>query len=172
MKHTVKEMKLSEIHFMINYFLQADNDFLAKMGVDPAKLPAFTHWHEILKQDFAQPIADRRFFYLIWELDGILIGHSNINNIVYGKEAFMHLHIWDSTKRQAGSGTIFVSESIKIYFDLFELSQLYCQPYAHNPAPNKLLEKIGFKLLKTYETVPGWINFHQLVNLWVLDNLL
>jgi hypothetical protein len=47
---------------------------------------------------------------------------------------------------------------------------LYCEPYALNPAPNKTLEKLGFKFLKTYTTIPGWINFEQEVNLWELKN--
>jgi RimJ/RimL family protein N-acetyltransferase len=169
MKHNVREMKLSEAHFMINYFLEADHSFLSALGVDPAKLPQFDQWYNILKQDFGRSIDDRHFFYLVWELDGVPIGHSNINNIVYAKEAFMHLHIWNPIQRKTGHGTLFVRESIKIYFELFNLSQLFCQPYALNPAPNRTLRKVGFKYLKTYETTPGWINFPQPVNLWVLD---
>lgn len=169
MKRNVREMKLSEAHLMINYFLEADHSFLSVLGADPAKLPHFDHWYEILRQDFDRPIKSRHYFYLVWELDGVPVGHSNINDINYAKEAFMHLHIWDTDQRQTGNGTFFVRESIKIYFEKFELSQLYCQPYALNPAPNRTLKKVGFIFLKNYETIPGWINFHQPVNLWVLD---
>ncbi len=169
MERHVRAMKLSEVHFMINYFLNADHSFLARLGVDPAKLPQFEQWFELLKQDFDRPMSDRHFFYLIWKLDGVPVGHSHINDIVYAREAFMHLHIWDSAKRQSGSGTFFIRESIKVFFELFKLSQLFCQPCALNPAPNRTLQKVGFELLKTYKTTPSWINFHQSVNLWVLN---
>ena len=162
-------MELSEAHFMIDYFLKADHGFLSGLGVDPAKMPPFDRWHAILAEDFARPLPERRFFYVVWQLDGVPIGHSNINEIVFGKKAFMHLHIWNPDERMAGHGTYFIRESIKLYFKLFELQQLFCQPYALNQAPNRTLQRIGFKFLKSYETTPGWLNFRQPVNLWVLD---
>ena len=169
MKRNVREMNLSEVHLMINYFLEADHSFLSVLGVDPAKLPQFDQWYEILRQDFDRPINDRHFFYLVWELDGIAVGHSHINDIVYAKEAFMHLHIWNPAQRKAGNGTFFVRESITIYFELFNLLKLFCQPYALNPAPNRTLQKVGFEYLKTYETTPSWLNFPQPVTLWMLN---
>ncbi|MEM7345033.1 MAG: GNAT family protein, partial [Chloroflexota bacterium] len=118
--------------------------------------------------DFEQPLAQKKFYYVLWELDQAPIGHSNINKIVYGQEAYMHLHLWHSQKRKGGHGTFFIQESINRYFELFHLQNLFCEPYALNPAPNKTLAKAGFELLKTYETTPGWINFNQPVNRWVL----
>ena len=44
------------------------------------------------------------------------------------------------------------------------LENLYCEPYALNLAPNGTLLKLGFKLVKQYETTPGSINFYQKVN--------
>jgi len=51
----------------------------------------------------------------------------------------------------------------------FELRELFCEPYALNPAPNEAQPRVGFHLVKSYETTPGWINFRQPVNLWVLN---
>jgi len=169
MKLNVREMELDEVHFMINYFLDADHEYISGLGVDSAKLPEFDQWYEILRQDFGRPIEKKKFYYLIWEIAGNPVGHSHINDIVFAKEAFMHLHIWKPGDRKSGSGTIFVRESVKRYFELFDLSRLYCQPNVNNPAPNHTLQKVGFEFLKTYETTPSWINFHQQVNLWVMD---
>jgi len=94
-------------------------------------------------------------------LDGIAVGHSHINDIDYAKEAFMHLHIWNPTQRKSGNGFFFIRESIKIYFEMFKLLKLYSQPYALNPAPNRTLQRVGFKYVKTFETIPSWINFPQ-----------
>jgi RimJ/RimL family protein N-acetyltransferase len=102
-------------------------------------------------------------------LDNHPVGHSNINKIIYGDNAYMHLHLWNSVNRNRGNGICFIKECITTYFNEFDLHNLYCEPYAFNPAPNKILANIGFELVKQYDTTPGWINFHQTVNRWVLS---
>ena len=168
MNRNIRELEIQDIDSVINYFLKADRGFLLNMGVDPNKLPGREKWYRLLVEDVHRPIRQKEFYYVIWELDGTAVGHSNINKITYGKEAYMHLHLWRSDKRREGYGTYFINESILRYFDTFDLQHLYCEPYSLNPAPNRTLRKAGFTLLKTYETTPGWINFRQLVNRWVL----
>ena len=97
------------------------------------------------------------------------MGHSNINKIVYGDHAYMHLHLWDHGDRQMGNGTYFIKACIRNYFETFDLIDLFCEPHALNPAPNKLLAGTGFRFVKQFETTPGWINFHQKVNRWSLS---
>ncbi len=154
---------------MINYFLRADDDFLAGMGVDPSRLPRADTWKSLLKQDLNRSIQNRQFYYVIWELDHQSMGHSNLNKIIFGQEAYMHLHIWAPKNRQSGLGGYFLTQSIARYFTFFNLQNLFCEPYAMNPGPNKTLAKVGFELVKTYRTTPGWINFEQTVNRWVLS---
>lgn len=114
------------------------------------------------------PIHEKMSYTLIWELDGKQVGHSNINKIEFGKKAFIHFHLWKSEIRQKGIGTEFVIKSLPHFFDNFNLKQLFCDPYALNPAPNKALEKIGFKFKRQYTTIPGAQNFKQEVKLWKL----
>src|SRR5665213_453769 len=57
-------------------------------------------------------------------------------------------------------------QSLKLFFDRLELQDLYCEPFALNPAPNAVLAKVGFTFVKKYVTVPGLINFEQEVNRW------
>jgi len=54
------------------------------------------------------------------------------------------------------------------FFERLELWRIRCEPYAANPAPNKILAKTGFQFVKTWRTKPGWLNFEQEVNLWDL----
>lgn len=96
------------------------------------------------------------------------IGHSNINKIVFAKEAYMHLHMWHSQTRQKGAGIKYLRLTVPYYFDTFKLQNLFCEPAASNTAPNKTLENLGFDFVKSYDTVPGWINSYQTVNRWVL----
>lgn len=138
------------------------------MGVDISKLPGKAQWLNILSADFELPVDKKKFFYIIWLLNGEPVGHSNINKIVFAEEAYMHLHMWKAEARQKGSGAAFLKLTIPCYFNTFKLKNLYCEPAASNPAPNKTLEKLGFHFVKTYETVPGWINSFQQVNRWVL----
>ena len=59
--------------------------------------------------------------------------------------------------------------SIDFYFDHLRIETLFCEPNAFNVAPNRTLQKAGFKYLKTYHTVPGPLNFHQAVTRWVVE---
>jgi len=166
---SVREATPTDLEKTIDYFLQADNSFLQGMGVDTAKLPSKEGWLKLLNDEYQKPYREKKFFYIIWLLDGIPVGHSNVNKIIYGEEAYMHLHLWRSDKRRKGIGLEFLKMSIPYYFDRFRLKNLYCEPYALNPAPNKTLKKLGFEFIRTYETIPGWINFRQPVNRWRLQ---
>ena len=168
MKLHVREMEPDEACLVIDYFLTADKAYLNQLGVAADKLPSREKWNGILAQDFERPLESRKFFYVIWELDGVPGGHSHIGDIVYGKEAYMHLHLWKPGQRKSGNGTWLVRESIRMYFEKFSLERLFCQPYALNSAPNRTLAKIGFEFLETLETTPSWINYHQSINKWVL----
>jgi [ribosomal protein S5]-alanine N-acetyltransferase len=66
-------------------------------------------------------------------------------------------------------GLELVKLSIPYYFNKFNLKKLYCEPYALNTAPNKTLKKSGFSFVKEYETIPGWISFHQPVRRWCMN---
>lgn len=162
----VRELKSKEAELVVRYFLDATPDFLKGMGVDRAKLPSLDEWVAMIQSDLEKPMEEKKFFYVLWMFEGKPIGHSNINKIIYGQEAYMHLHLWGADKRHRGIGTSLLRLSLPYYFRNFKLNELFCEPHAHNPAPNKTLEGLGFELLKEYETTPGWLNFHQPVKRW------
>lgn len=162
----VREMEKDEIGLMIRYFLDATPEFLRGMGVDRNLLPAYDTWLNKVESDFDKPMEQREFFYVIWMHEERPIGHSNINKIVFGKEAYMHLHLWKPDKRQQGIGSSLVRLSLPYYFRNFQLKELYCEPHAHNLAPNRTLERTGFQFVEEYETIPGWIQFKQPVKRW------
>ncbi len=169
LKRGIREIQEEDVEQVINYFVQADDNFLKGMGVDPDKLPDPADWQALILDDLSQPLARRQFYYLVWLINGRPAGHSNINKIVYGDHAYMHLHLWNPASRQAGNGLFFIQACITAYFDRFDLDTLFCEPYALNPAPNRILAKTGFDFVRSYETTPGWINFHQKVNSWTLS---
>lgn len=165
---SIREIQAGDIPLITNYWLTADPDFLVAMGVDLAKMPKEDEWHAMLAEQLATPHPHKKSWCMIWLIDGVPSGHSNINKIVPGEEAYMHLHLWHATTRQRGAGADLVRMTIPHFFETYELQRLYCQPFAHNPAPNSTLKKLGFELERTEVTVPNWLNFEQEVNLWVL----
>ncbi len=164
MNISIREMKTDDVSLVLDYFYNATPAYLNGMGADKQKLPNRKEWEEKLYKELGVPIHEKKMYYIIWVLDGVAVGHSNINNIVFGKTASMHLHLWKNDRRQRGIGTSFLNQTLPLYFSNFELKKLICEPYALNPAPNKTLLKIGFKFIRNYMTTPGFINFYQSVN--------
>lgn len=163
---TVRKLHREDIDALTNYWLNADRSYLEGMGVDIAKMPNREEWHRMLTEQLATPLKEKKSYALIWEVDGKAVEHSNINKIIYGQEAYMHLHLWSPEVRKKGYGVQFIRLSLPCYFTDFQLQTLYCEPYALNPAPNHTLERAGFRPVKEYVTTPGWINFEQPVRLW------
>jgi RimJ/RimL family protein N-acetyltransferase len=164
-----RPMLLTDTDIIIDYFHSASPEFLNTLGVDPSRLPARGQWKARFEHLFALPLEKRNFFAIIWEIEGEPAGWSSADKIVFGHEAYMHLHVLDPAQRGQGNGTFFVRESANIYFDVLRIRRLYCEPHAFNLAPNRTLQAAGFKYVKTHETVPGPLNFHQPVTRWMLE---
>lgn len=105
----------------------------------------------------------------VQDADNTPFGFSTTNKIIFEKEAFMHLHIIRPELRAKGIGTVCVEDSVKLYFEELKLEGLCCEPDAYNTAPNRALQKAGFKNLETHKAVPDPLNFHQTVNRWVIE---
>lgn len=168
MSLSVREMQKKDIPLIVRYWLKSDPDFLTGMGVDLDKVPKKEALTKMLSAQIETPIPEKTSYALIWMTGNEAVGHSNVNNITFGKEAFMHLHLWQPAHRQKGMGTALVKMSLPCFFEKLKLKTLFCEPYALNPAPNKTLEKVGFEFEKRYRTVPGYLNFEQEVNRWRL----
>jgi RimJ/RimL family protein N-acetyltransferase len=139
------------------------------MGVDLNKMPGRDEWKQMLTEQLSQSYEEKKSYCIIWQVDNKPVGHSNINKIIFGEEAYMHLHIWYPDIRKKSFGTTFIKMTLPWFFEKYKLKKLYCEPYALNPAPNKILEKVGFEFVKEYVTTPGWLNFEQPVKLWVMS---
>lgn len=168
MEIKVREIEERDINLISDYWLKSDSDFLVGMGVDLEKLPKAEFFTKMLMHQISLPNGEKKSYALIWELDGIQIGHSNVNAIEFGKQAKMHLHLWKNDSRKKGMGTALVKKSLPLFFENLQLKKIICEPYALNPAPNKTLQKVGFDFIKKYRTIPGSINFEQEVNQWEL----
>jgi RimJ/RimL family protein N-acetyltransferase len=172
MSLVVREMAADEADLIIDYFHGSTPEHLELLGVDPTRLPTPERWRERYVRDFAVPVRDRSSLLVIWELDGAPIGFSTADRIVYGEQAHMHLHVVDPQRRGSGIGSACVRETVELYFRALALERLFCEPSAFNVAPNRTLQAVGFKYVKTHMTVPGPLNYRQAVTRWVLESSL
>jgi RimJ/RimL family protein N-acetyltransferase len=169
MTMAVREMTESEFEFVIEYFFRATPEFLETLGVDPTRLPTPDSWRERFRREQAKPTEQRTWLVVTWLKDSRPLGFSTSDKITYGEQANMHLHVVDPERRNQGYGAECVRRSADIYFERLKLKRLFCEPYAFNVAPNRTLQRAGFKYVKTYMTVPGPLNFRQAVTRWVME---
>lgn len=164
---TIRELQQSDIICIKDYWLNSSPEHLQGMGVEAAELgEKFTTFEEYMSQQLDLDYPEKSDYYLIGELNGQAVGHCYVNDITYGQEAAMHLHIWNTTVRKKGMGSTMVRQSIPLFFDKLAIKVLICEPYAHNTAPNKTLERIGFKFIKRHVAkAAGW-SFSLEVNRW------
>jgi len=165
----VRPIQHKDINALANYWLNSSDEHLIKMGVDLSKLPNKEDLIAMLNSQLDTPIENKKSFALIWLLHEKAIGHCNVNQIEYNKQAYMHLHLWEQQTRHKGLGTQLVKLSIPLFFKALHLHQLFCEPYALNPSPNKTLERIGFSFVKEHVCIPGYLNFEQPVKRWVFN---
>ena len=149
---------------MIDYFLGGGEEFLRGMGVDPAKLPTRAEWCEAALADHALRDDEKERLYVSWLHDGEQVGHSSISHIELGQQAHIHLHLWRPELRRGGLGTVFFTRSMDLFFERFGLKRISREPYADNPAPNRVLSRLGFRFIERYRTTPTDIAFEQDVN--------
>ena len=166
---TVREMTAAETDLIVEYFLHSTPEHLEMLGVDPTRFPPAASWRERLRLECALPVEHQSVVLVIWLSDGQPIGFSTSDKIIHGEQANMHLHVTDPGRRHQGVGAECVRRSVDIYFEKLKLKRLFCEPHAFNVAPNRTLQKAGFKYLKTHMTVPGPFNFHQAVTRWVIE---
>jgi RimJ/RimL family protein N-acetyltransferase len=165
----VRPMTLPETERIIDYFHSATAEHLEMLGVDPSRLPSAADWRRRYSQLYEQPIEQRAMFMVSWLNGDRLIGFSTTDKIKFGEQANMHLHIVEPSLRNSGIGAACVRLSVDIYFRTLKLKRLFCEPNAFNVAPNRTLQKAGFRYVKTHMTVPGPLNFHQAVSRWVIE---
>src|SRR5690349_16423732 len=92
---SIRELTLQDLDVFISYWLASDETHLKNMGVDSKKLPGKEQFLKYWSSELAKPINQRDSYCILWELDERPVGHSSTRPTVFGKEAYMHLHLWN-----------------------------------------------------------------------------
>ena len=164
----VRELGADEIHLRIDYFHGASDEHLELMGADRSRFPTPEEWAATYREDMARPREERRLCSLAWELDDEIVGFSSLDQIAHGDEGRFHLHLLDPDRRHRGLGVPFVRLSVARFVELFSLRRVVSEPNAFNVAPNRTLQRAGFRYQLTRETTPGVLNPPPAVTRWAL----
>ena len=145
----VRPMRIEDVPAVVRYWTGASRADLDRMGVDIARLPGADELTRSLSAVCHEPVREARAAYLVWEVDGVPIGHAGLKNIRYGDSGDMHLHIWDAAARGRGHGARLFALSALDFYERFGLTRIVCEPKADNPMPNRMLQKSGYALLES-----------------------
>jgi len=171
MQLSVREVEISDIEIIADYWLNSDPVFMKSLGVDLDKLPSRDEIRKHLTAQVSLGYPDKSGYGLILELDGQPIGHTSCTPIQYGVEASMHLHIWSDENRRRGLGSRLIPMALPYFFNNLSLERLVAEPFAQNPAPNRLLSRLGYTFVKSYVTTPSSLSFEQEVIRWELTRI-
>ena len=163
----IRPMELADFDVRIAYFHEATDEHLNRLGVDRSRLPRPDAWRASFELNLARPLEGRSEYGVVWELDGTLVGFSTVDQIRIGDEAHMHLHVVDPERRGRGLGTRFVRLTAAHLCDVLRLKRLYCEPNSFNAAPNRTLQKAGFRYVCSREGRQNPINKYQTTTIWV-----
>jgi len=166
---SVRPLRLDEVGVRIDYFHDASDEHLRLMGVQRERLMSREAWREFYEEDFARPVRDRANYLVGWKQDGELVGMAIADQFTFGEQGFMHLHILNPDRRHSGLGTEFVKLTAAHLFSVLQLKRLYCQPNAFNVAPNRTLQRAGFRYEFTKELAPRPTDVPQPLTRWVLE---
>jgi len=122
---SVREIQKQDIDSIVQYWMSAEPEFLLGMGVDLRKVPSKEEWEKSFLEHVSLPIEKKRSYYLIWEVDGQAVGHSNINKIIIGEGASMHLHLWHADKRIKGMGSTLVKMGLSYYVNKYKIKTVH-----------------------------------------------
>ena len=120
----VREIQITDIEPLLDYWFTADEDFLLSMGVDVNLMPERDQFKQMLLNQIDSDYTNKKAYCLIWEYNGRPVGHCNVNPLEFGNEAYMHLHMWQRADRQKGLGNQFVKLSTPFFFDKLKLKKL------------------------------------------------
>jgi RimJ/RimL family protein N-acetyltransferase len=166
---SIRPMEVADFAVRVAYFHDASDEHLNRLGVDRARLPDPREWQARFAADTERPLELRTEYGVVWELNGAPVGFSTADQIQFGVEAHMHLHITDPARRAAGLGASFVRLTAAHYCELLDLDRVYCEPNAFNVAPNRALQNAGFRYLRSRQCRPAPINSEQTTTIWMYE---
>jgi RimJ/RimL family protein N-acetyltransferase len=157
----LRDFAVEDIPHVAHYWASQTPADFDRLSVDPTTIAAMIAG---IAAPLQTPSNARVTERLMWELNGQTVGRSSLVNIRFGKYGEIHLHMMEPAFRRSGYGYRFFAMSLDEFFRRFALAMIVCEPSATNPGPNRLLQKLGLSIARTYRTIPSVINMEHVVN--------
>jgi len=146
---SVRPLEAEDFDAFINYWLGLSQGEIERLGVAIDSLPSAARMRSELEAIVAAPNDGVGRFVLAWCINGEAIGHASLKDIVPADFGSIHLHMWRPEFRGKGYGPHLFCLAAVDFYERFKLRRIICEPKADNPAPNRLLQRIGFPLTST-----------------------
>lgn len=145
---SVRPLDREDVDGFVAYFNGLTKEDCARMGIEPGWIPS----PEKLRADIEAIMGSLAPTTLIlaWCIDGKVIGHSSLKDVIPGEFGAMHLHMWRADLRGHGYGPRLFCLSVLDIYDRFKLKRIICEPKADNATPNRMLQKVGFPFILTH----------------------
>lgn len=166
---SIRPLVEADIPSLVNYWFGHSDENLIRMGVDKSKLVSRTKFHESLKLICHLPSEETSSCCMIWLVNNEPVGHNALKDIVKNEIANIHLHMWNSENRKKGYGAKLFCMATLEFFKKFNLKTILCEPSFLNPAPNQMLNKIGFKKWKTYSGATSDLSLIGKLNSYIIS---
>jgi RimJ/RimL family protein N-acetyltransferase len=147
-KLSVRPLGREDLDGFVAYFTDLNEEDCARMGIQIERIPSHAQLRAEVEAIIAFPTP--QIFILSWCINGQVIGHSSLKDIIPGEFGTMHLHIWRTDLRGHGYGPRLFCLSAIDFYDRFNLKRIICEPKADNATPNRMLQKVGFPLVLTH----------------------
>lgn len=168
-KLTVRWMQANDVDAIATYWTSASSADMQRMGVSQEHFPKPPALEASMMPYAGTPKPTADAAYIMWEIDGRTIGFSSLKHIAHPTIGGMHLHMWESVSRGRGYGAVLFAKSAVMFYEHFGLEKIVCEPSASNPMPNKMLQKIGFPLVKTYVGKSSALSAETTLNCYEID---
>lgn len=146
---SVRPLAAEDFDSFINYWLGLSQAEIERLGVAIDRLPSAARMRSDLAAMLIAPDVAVHSFVLAWCINGEVIGHSSLKDIVTGDSGSIHLHMWRADLRGKGHGPHLFCLAAVDFYERFKLRRIICEPKADNPPPNRLLQRLGFPLIST-----------------------
>jgi len=166
---SIREVSEHDVPIIDEYWNTRSAEDLERMKLDLTKRPSGSQEIEDIRKNSATPDEQKAWLRLIWEVDGQPVGMTTLRNIKFGDQADLHAHMFSTSNRNQGLGTQFFVRSVIKFSQRFQLKLIICEPASTNPAPNKVLQSLGLKVVKTYRTSPSSASWEHEVNRYEVD---
>jgi len=149
MEPSVRPLAEEDFDEFIDYWHGLSPADVERMGVAIDRMPSRADMRTDLQIMTSTPIDRAGSFVLVWCVNGKAIGHSSLKDIVPGDFGNIHLHMWRADLRGKGYGPHLFCLAVMDFYNRFKLKRMICEPKLNNPAPNRVLQRIGFPLVST-----------------------